>query len=215
MANMRVGLLGGSFNPAHTGHLHVSVEALKRLGLHEVWWLVSPQNPMKPRGDMAPLEARLAGARSVARHPRVRATPLEATLGTIYTVDTVNVLTRRFPGVRFIWIMGADNWLQMPAWKAWTQIFHAVVIAVFARPSYSVRVIAAKAARRFSRHRVRNEEIARLASKPPPAWAFLPIPLNAQSATRIRARLAGRAVGPANGNDSGEVQPYQEKRGLT
>lgn len=190
VAGQRIGLLGGSFNPAHEGHRHVSLEALRRLELDAVWWLVSPQNPLKPQRGMAPFAERLAGARALARQPRIRVTGLEALLGTRYTADTLTALTRRFRGVRFVWLMGADNLIQVSRWEAWTQIFHAVPVAVLARPTYSLRASSAKAAQRFRRHRLSETRAAGLADRTPPAWAFLHIRLSALSATQIRASRA-------------------------
>jgi nicotinate-nucleotide adenylyltransferase len=131
-----VGLLGGSFNPAHAGHRRMSLAALERLGLDEVWWLVSPQNPLKPAAGMAPHAVRLASARRVARHPRIRPTGIEAELGTQLTIDTLQALTRRFPQVRFLWLMGADNLAQFHRWAAWRDIARTVPIVVMARPDY-------------------------------------------------------------------------------
>lgn len=205
MRRLRIGLLGGSFNPAHGGHLHISELALKRLGLDYVWWLVSPQNPLKPVKGMAPLAERLRGAQAVARrHPRVRVSAIEARLGTLYTVDTLEALRRHFPATRFVWLMGADNLEQMVRWRRWSRIFHLVAIAVFARGSYVMRALAGKAARRFRRFRASPGGARGLASKPLPAWAFLPTPLNAASATAIRAaRGEGKKQGQAfNGRRS-------------
>ena len=182
----RIGLLGGSFNPAHEGHRHVSLEALRRLRLDAVWWLVSPQNPLKPQVGMAPLAARLAAARAMTRHPRLLATDLEALLGTRYTADTVQRLTRRLPGRRFVWLMGADNLIQIDRWESWTEIFHALPVAVLARPSYSLEASSAKAAQRFRRFRLPERRAAALPAEVPPAWAFLHIRLSALSATQIR-----------------------------
>ncbi|NWG45279.1 MAG: nicotinate-nucleotide adenylyltransferase, partial [Alphaproteobacteria bacterium] len=134
---MRIGLLGGSFNPAHAGHLHLSEIALARLGLHAVWWLVSPRNPLKAPQDLARLEARLASARAMARHPRIKVTDIEARLGTRYTVDTLAVLRRRHPGVRFVWLMGADNMVGFHRWRRWRAIAAALPVAVLARPGYT------------------------------------------------------------------------------
>jgi nicotinate-nucleotide adenylyltransferase len=187
LAPRRVGLLGGSFNPAHGGHLHISREALKRLKLDEVWWLVSPQNPLKPSRGMAPLADRVAGARAVARHPRIRVTDLEARLGTSYTADTLARLRRRFPRVRFVWLMGADNLIQIACWERWENIFNLLPIAVFARPSYSLRSLSGPAARRYARRRVPLAATRRLAETDPPAWVFLPVRLDARSATDIRS----------------------------
>ena len=192
----RIGLLGGSFNPAHDGHLQLSLEALKRLALDEVWWLVSPQNPLKSEAGMATLAERLAGARAVARHPRIRPCDLESRLGTRYTADSLEAIVRRFPGVRFVWLMGADNLLQISSWQRWPQIINAMPVAVFDRPFYSVRASAAKAALRFARARVSERSAGRLASMPPPAWVFLRQPLNSRSATEIRTRRAARGDAP-------------------
>lgn len=185
----RIGLLGGSFNPAHGGHRFISLEAAKRLRLDCVWWLVSPQNPLKARRGMAPLETRLATAREViAGHPRLRATYVESVLGTFYTRDTLAALRQRFPGVRFVWLMGADNLQQIDRWAGWMQIFHTVPVAVFDRSSYSQSAWAAKAARRFSWARLAESEAPRLAESKPPAWVFLHQPRDPRSATEIRAR---------------------------
>ncbi len=185
----RIGLLGGSFNPAHGGHLTISDAALRRLGLDAVWWLVSPQNPLKPKTGMAPLAERLARARTVIDgRPRVRATAIEAELGTLYTLDTLHALTRRFPGVRFVWLMGADNLVQIDRWAGWPQIFHSVPVAVFDRPNYSLRAHAAKAAQRFRRARLPEGQCGRLAESKPPAWVFLHATRDPRSATEIRAQ---------------------------
>jgi len=183
-----VGLLGGSFNPAHAGHRHISLLALKRLRLDEVWWLVSPQNPLKPADGMAPFGERLAGARAAARHPRLRATGIEAELGTTYTAETLRRLVRRLPRLRFVWLMGADNLAQIHQWKDWQQIFHIVAVAVFARPSYCLRALASKAAHRFARNRVPESASGTIRRRRPPAWVFLVGPLSPLSATAIRAR---------------------------
>ncbi|MGK2285007.1 nicotinate-nucleotide adenylyltransferase [Pedomonas sp. V897] len=133
----RVGLLGGSFNPAHRGHLHISREALKRLRLDAVWWLVSPQNPLKSADGMAPLAVRLASARAMARDPRIVPTDVERKLGTRYTVDTLEALVALHPGTRFIWLMGGDNLQGFHRWRQWRRIVRVVPIAVLLRPSYS------------------------------------------------------------------------------
>ncbi len=132
----RIGLLGGSFNPAHAGHRHISVEAMRRLGLDEIWWLVSPQNPLKSPTGMASLGARLDSAIAVARHPRIRPMAIEAELGTRYTVDTVAALQQRFPDTAFIWLMGADILPELHRWHRWRRFAHLLPIAVLARPRY-------------------------------------------------------------------------------
>jgi nicotinate-nucleotide adenylyltransferase len=191
MPPRRVGLLGGSFNPAHPGHLHVSLEALKRLGLDEVWWLVSPQNPLKPQRGMAPLGERMASAAALAHHPRIRILDLETRLGTSFTADTLAALRRAYPRVKFVWLMGADNLAQIPYWDRWEEIFQRTPIAVFARPTYCIRALSGRAARRFARSRVGPAAARNLAELPPPAWAFLPVRLDASSATAIRSHAAG------------------------
>jgi nicotinate-nucleotide adenylyltransferase len=127
-------LLGGSFNPAHGGHLRLSLFALKRLALDEIWWLVSPQNPLKPVAGMVPMRERLKKATAVATHPRIHATDIEARLGTRYTVDILERLTPRYPSVRFVWLMGADNLAQVDRWHRWQALFSHVAVAVIDRP---------------------------------------------------------------------------------
>jgi nicotinate-nucleotide adenylyltransferase len=188
-----VGLLGGSFNPAHEGHRHISLEALKRLALDEVWWLVAPQNPLKPARGMAPLEKRLAAARRVARHPRIRVLDLESRLGTRFTIDTVAALQRFLPRTRFVFLMGADNLTQIRHWKSWQGLFSRLPIAVFDRPTYCFKGLAELAARRYAHHRVALSAARRLADRAPPAWAFLPIKLDVHSATVIRSHAGPKA----------------------
>nr|WP_211114434.1 nicotinate-nucleotide adenylyltransferase [Azospirillum rugosum] len=189
---MRIGLLGGSFNPAHAGHRHISLHALKALGLDQVWWLVSPQNPLKPVRGMASLPERMAEARGVARHPRIRVTDIERDLGTRYTADTLAELKRRFPRTRFVWLMGADNLRQIPRWRDWTRIFRLVPVAVLARPTYSMSALGGMAAQRYARRRVKDHRAKGLAGHATPAWIFLRNPLHPASATAIRrARARG------------------------
>lgn len=186
-ARMRVGLLGGSFNPAHDGHRHISEEALRRLGLDEVWWLVSPQNPLKSADQMAPLGRRFASAVAQADRPSTRITDIETELGTTYTAETLRKLCEIFPRISFVWLMGADNLGQISAWKNWTEIFHTVPVAVFARPTYSTRALASVAAGRFARHRLPERSARRLPGSTPPRWVFLHLRLHTASASAIRA----------------------------
>lgn len=180
--------MGGSFNPAHGGHLHITLLALKRLKLDEVWWLVSPQNPLKPAEGMAPLAERMAGARLVARgNRRICVSDIEDRLGHRYTADTVKALNRRFPRLRFVWLMGGDNLVQISQWRRWTEIFDTLPVAVFDRPSYSLRALASVAARRFARYRVPLAAAQNLAEMTPPAWAFFHTRLDPRSASAIRA----------------------------
>lgn len=196
----RIGLVGGSFNPAHRGHRHISIEALRRLALDEVWWLVSPQNPLKDKAGMAPLTARMESARRAARHPRIRPTDIETALGTAYTVDTIIALKRAFPQHRFVWIMGADNLLQFSRWKRWRDIAREVPIAVMARGDYIGRARRAPAMAWLRRY-VRGEaRVKHWAEWELPAIVILSIPLDPSSATAIRTRDPGWAsrIGATN-----------------
>jgi nicotinate-nucleotide adenylyltransferase len=187
-AGARVGLLGGSFNPAHEVHLQVSLSALRRLGLDEVWWLVSPLNPLKSASDMAPLQARLREARRLARHPRIRVCAVEELLGTRYSLDTLRALGARFPRVTFVWLIGADNLKDLDKWDRWQQILNESVVAVFDRPTYALKALAGRAARRFAAYRVAEKRARQLVFHRPPAWVFLHTRQNPLSATEIRRR---------------------------
>jgi nicotinate-nucleotide adenylyltransferase len=172
------------------------MEAIRHLKLDGVWWLVSPQNPLKSEAGMAPLAERLAGARRLARHPKLLVGDLETRLGTVYTADTLRRLTRIFPHARFVWLMGADNLIQISRWERWHEIFKAVPVAVFARPSYCLKALASVAAHRFDRFRIPERRAGRLAGRNPPRWVFLHTRLHPASATRIRAAAArGRVAG--------------------
>jgi nicotinate-nucleotide adenylyltransferase len=183
----RIGLLGGSFNPAHRGHRHISIHAIGALALDEVWWLVSPGNPLKQRGGMAPFQARFASALAWARRSPIRITAIEQTLPTVYTVDTLRTLRRRYPKHRFIWLMGADNLDQFHRWRDWRTIARLVTIAVVQRPGYDGRAHAARAMgwlRRF----VRPADQARHWTKwRLPALVLLKLPPDPTSATALRA----------------------------
>jgi len=194
---IRVGLLGGSFNPAHDGHRHISQEALRRLGLDQVWWLVSPGNPLKVGQPMAPQAERLARARALLRrHPGMVPTGLEAAMGTRYTVDTLLGLRRRFPLTQFVWLMGADNLAQFHRWRAWMRIAEIVPVAVFDRPGYSLVPVSARAAQRLKAYRLPVRAAGRLVTAPPPAWVFLPIRRHEASASAIRAGEDGAVARP-------------------
>ena len=195
------GLLGGSFNPAHGGHRAISLNAIEALGLDELWWLVSPGNPLKPKAGMASLPARLGSARRAARRSPIRATAIEAELGTRYTIDTLKKLVRRYPDRQFIWIMGADNLVQLPQWRDWRGIARLMPIAVIARPGYNGRTHAAKAMgwlRRFVRP---SGQKLHWTDWRPPALVFLRFSPDVRSATAIRQanprwfeRYEGRAL---------------------
>ena len=186
MRGRRVGLLGGSFNPAHAGHLHLSRRALAALKLDQVIWLVAPQNPLKAVAGMAPFEERLARARAVAQDPRIEVSDIERHLGTRYSVDTLARLRRGCATTRFVWLMGADLMLQLPDWHRWQCIFEMVPVAIFDRRSYAYRALAGLAARRYRHHRIRSP--AALPTRKPPAWCFVRGSTHPASATEIRRR---------------------------
>jgi nicotinate-nucleotide adenylyltransferase len=182
---MRIGLLGGSFNPAHAGHRHVATLARRRLRLDQVWLLVSPGNPLKPRAGMAPFAHRLASACRIADGRRILATGIESVFGTRYTVDTLRLLRRRFPCVSFIWIIGADILAELPRWRRWGEITRHHPFAVLPRPGYTLRALAGEAARRM-RHSRRPSRMAPALAGQAPGWVFLPERENALSATALR-----------------------------
>lgn len=184
---MCIGLLGGSFDPPHAGHVHITREALKRFGLDAAWWLVSPGNPLKARGP-APLDRRLDAARALMRHPRVEVTGIEAALGTRYTAETLRALFMRYPGVRFVWLMGADNMASFHRWENWQWIMENVPIGVLARPDQRISARMSPAAARYERFRLRGREARRLCISDPPAWCFVNVPMVDISSSEIRAR---------------------------
>lgn len=185
----RIGLLGGSFNPAHAGHRHVAERALRALGLDQVWLMVSPGNPLKPARGMAPFARRLDSARAIADGRRILATDIEARLGTRYTVDTLAVLRRRFPRVRFALLMGADNLTQLPRWRRWRRLARATPLAVLPRPGETRPALAGHAARALARHRRPPRALLRRggARMEHAAWALVPAREHPASATAIRA----------------------------
>lgn len=184
----RIGLLGGSFNPAHKWHQAIALRALRELRLDQVWLMVSPGNPLKAGRDMASFATRLATARQLADGRHVIATDMEARLGTRYTVDTLARLKTRFPHVRFVWLMGADGLVSLPRWKNWQALVRQVPFAVFPRPGQNVRALGGLAAQYLARWRIPARQAATLATLSPPAWAFLPGVQNSISATAIRQR---------------------------
>ncbi|NIJ07498.1 nicotinate-nucleotide adenylyltransferase [Sphingomonas vulcanisoli] len=188
-ARKPTGLLGGSFNPAHAGHRRISLAAIDALGLEELWWLVSPGNPLKPEAGMAPLPARLASAQGMARRSRIVATAIEARLGTRYTADSLRKLARRYPDRRFIWIMGADNLVQFDQWRDWRLIARTMPIAVIARPGYDGGAHRARAMGWLRRY-VRPQSQSRCWTKwRTPALVLLHFRPDPTSATRLRAAL--------------------------
>jgi nicotinate-nucleotide adenylyltransferase len=191
---LRVGLLGGSFNPAHDGHIHASELALKQLQLDQVWWLVSPLNPLKEMRGMAAFDARLARAKAFVRHPRIVVTGIEAELGTRFTIDTLHALKRRFPGIRFVWLMGSDNLEQLPRWRDWQGIFAAMPIAVVARPGSALAARTSKAATIFRKRYLPPSR--HFSVMPAPAWTMLDFKRNRTSATALRG--GGGLANPAH-----------------
>lgn len=195
---MAVGLLGGSFNPAHDGHAHVAETAMRRLGLDRVVWLVSPQNPLKDARESAPLAERMASARAAADQaasgPAMIVSDVETRMGTQWTIDTLRALTARHPGVRFVWLMGSDNLASFHRWKGWTDIMRLMPVAVVARPGWLLDSRTAPAAARFAGARVPAEKARLLAGMEAPAWTYLVAPLNPRSSTALRqaARNAAR-----------------------
>ncbi len=187
---MRIGLFGGSFNPPHEGHLHVGRMALRRLGLDRLWWLVTPGNPLKERRGLASLEERVAAARELARHPRIAVTDFEAGLGLRYTIETIRYLQERCPGVRFVWIMGADSLANFHLWADWREIASRLPMAVIDRPGLTIKAVRAPAAQALSAARIPEEAASGLARRKPPAWVFLHGPRSHLSSTAIRARRA-------------------------
>lgn len=182
---LRIGLLGGSFNPAHGGHLHVTEVALDRLHLDYVWWLVSPQNPLKPAKGMASFAERTKSAKKIAKHPRVRVSGIEQQLGTRYTVDTVKALKQRFPRVKFVWLMGSDNLNQFSRWRRWKEIAAMVPIAVVVRPGAELASLNATAVQHLSSSRLRDW--GHIADAETPALVVIEAPRNELTSTAIRA----------------------------
>jgi nicotinate-nucleotide adenylyltransferase len=190
-----VGLFGGSFNPPHAGHAHVAETALVRLGLDRIWWLVTPGNPLKDTAGLPSIEERMAAVRRLAAHPRASVTDVEARLHTRYTLDTIEALTRLRPDLRFVLVIGADNWASFHRWQGWRRIAGLVRIAVVDRPGATYAALASPAARAFAGRRLRDADARSLVRTAPPAWVFLAgrrVPL---SSTALRAR-GGRDLSP-------------------
>ncbi len=186
-AYQTIGLLGGSFDPPHAGHVHITREALKRFQLDQVWWLVSPGNPLKPNCP-APMERRMAAARALVDHPRVKISDFETQVGTHATADTLAALMSRYPAHRFVWLMGADNLAQFHRWQRWQWIMENIPIGVLARPGDRILARTSVAANRYERYRLRGREAALLARSPAPTWCFINVPMVNLSSTAIRAQ---------------------------
>lgn len=182
-----IGLFGGSFDPPHQGHVHVTLEAMKAFGLDRVWWLVSPGNPLKQRGP-APLSRRAEAARAVMQHPKVEVTDIEALTGTRATADTLAALQRLYPQVKFVWLMGADNLAQFHRWKDWRLIMDSVPVGVVARPGDRISARMSPAARVYAKYRIDGQARHLLGRAQAPAWCFVNVPMVDLSSTEIRTR---------------------------
>lgn len=194
---MAIGLLGGTFDPPHDGHLHISEIALKRLGLDRLWWLVTPGNPLKTRSDVASFQKRFETTGKLARHPRIDVTGFEAARGSAYTADTLHFLLRRYPATRFVWIMGADNLTGFHHWQQWDEILNALPVAVIDRPDNRLAALSGRAAQRFQWARLDDSDSAGLKNIQPPAWMFITAPLCELSSTVLRNEKTERGK---NGN---------------
>jgi nicotinate-nucleotide adenylyltransferase len=183
---LRIGLLGGTFNPPHDGHVLISHTALVRLQLDQLWWIVTPGNPLKETGDLPPLADRMAACRAMMPDARVRITGFEEQLGTPYTAATLAFLKRRYPRVHFVWVMGADNLASFHRWQHWREIMCTMPIAVIDRPGWRYRALTSVAAYAFRRSYVPEIQAANLADMPPPAWTLLTGPLSPLSSTALR-----------------------------
>ncbi len=184
---LKIGLFGGSFNPAHEGHRAASLLAMKRLGLDRIWWLVTPGNPLKDVSQLPPMVERIKSAQAIAQHPKIIVTSVEAAIVTRFTYETIAVLKKRCPGVRFIWLMGADNFLNFHQWRHWLGIARLVPMAIVDRPGSTFNSLKGLAAHRLSATRVKEENAKRLAYKKPPAFVFLHGPRSALSSTWLRS----------------------------
>lgn len=193
-AKQRIGLLGGSFNPAHAGHVHISLEAIKRLKLDEVWWLVSPRNPLKKAGDLADIAMRLEKAQTItAAHPHIRVRDDEIRHQLYYTIDSVTHLQEHFPKTQFVWLMGADNLKHFHRWKGYAQLAARIPMAVLDRAPYSFGALASRTALRWRHSRISPKNASLLAGLKAPAWVYIPIPRHPLSATFLRKTLGVRA----------------------
>ena len=185
---MTIGLFGGSFNPPHGGHLLVAETALQRLRLDQVWWMVTPGNPLKDPGELAPLAERIRQSRALTRNPKIIVCAPEAGFRTRYSADTIQTILARRSGVRFVWIMGADNLRTFHLWQDWRRIVHSIPIAVIDRPGSTLSHISAPMARTFAHARIDEDDAALIARKSAPAWTFIHGPRSSLSSTALRAK---------------------------
>ncbi|MDZ4790493.1 MAG: nicotinate-nucleotide adenylyltransferase [Hyphomicrobiales bacterium] len=192
---MRIGLMGGSFNPPHAGHRHISIEALKRMQLDCVWWIVTPGNPLKSAGELVAFDERMATAKALVDHPRIIVTAFEAALPSAYTSETLAFLRRRIPGVRFVWIMGGDNLAGFHRWRGWRTVMETMPIAVFDRPGFRYRALASVTARAYDFAMARECSAAGLPLKKAPVWTYFSQPLREISSTQLRQAKARSTFG--------------------
>lgn len=207
---MRIGVFGGSFNPPHAGHSLVCEIALRRLRLDRIWLLVTPGNPLKTSGGLAPTAVRIAETRALIHDPRVRVLDIETRIGARHTVDTLSYLVRRAPGARFVWIMGADNLTDFHRWRRWRALSALMPVAIVDRPGATLTATAAKTAVALARFRMPEHDAARLPGARPPAWVFLHDQRSALSSTAVRARRALAA--PDAAATTGTPTPAPERR---
>ncbi|OBZ93747.1 nicotinate-nucleotide adenylyltransferase [Pararhizobium polonicum] len=187
-SGMTVGLFGGSFNPPHEGHVLVADIALRRLGLDQLWWMVTPGNPLKSRNHLAPLAERIALSEAIADDPRIKVTAFEQSLGQSYTARTLEKIRERNRDIRFVWIMGADNLRNFHHWQDWQKIACTFPIAVIDRPGATLSYLSSKMAKTFDYARVDEDRAAALAFRKAPAWTFIHGPRSPLSSTALRAK---------------------------
>jgi nicotinate-nucleotide adenylyltransferase len=201
--NLTIGLLGGSFNPPHLGHVHISESVRKLLNLDYVWWLLSPQNPLKDSKETLPIAARIALANYIIKNPQTIVSTIEKNFNSCYTVNTIKQLKLRFPNVKFVWIMGADNLLQFSKWYKWREIFGLLPIAVYDRDPFSYRALRSKASISYSKYRVTGKNLSKLAFQTSPVWGYLRLRKHPLSSTEIRKNEISKEI--INNNDKGEL----------
>ena len=198
MSRRCIGLLGGSFNPAHEGHTHISLQALARLKLDEVWWLVSPQKPLKSNSELAAYGKRLESAKALIHHPRVKVLDIEQREGLYYSIDTIRFLQKRSRGTQFVWVMGADNLEHFHRWRAWREIFARLPIIVIDRAPYAFAALHGLAALRYRHKRTTNAKALFAHKKAMPSWVYMSIPRHPLSASHLRKTLGAAAFSVHN-----------------
>lgn len=189
---LTIGLLGGSFNPPHEGHRHISIEAMRRVGLDRVWWLVTPGNPLKQNNDLPDIAERAKKSAMIANHPRIAISMIEEKIGSAFTANTIKHLTRKSSGVQFVWLMGGDNLADFHRWERWRDIAAMVPIAVLDRPGTRHKALSSPAAKSLASHQIPPHAAQALTQDEPPIWTYLDIPLSSQSSTALRRKSQGQ-----------------------